>query len=457
MADEQRLNENFLTELFRLCLKKKEIIDICKKVLKYQYLPNAEYKEIWKQIQREYDLTNTIPSVGVLYERCKGKDKVINLLEDIKNTEEPNERQIVRALENFIKDSICIDFYDNFQDLYVKDKRDKAIELLYETSQKLNTFSLNSEYVFSSVFKDFRDRQYDRKIEKAIRSEEEDYIRVSPIYGIDELDALYPPDENDCVLFAAQSGVGKTTYFIHSAIENARRGLKVLFITGEGTKREMEERFDACWTARQRMDIKNANLTDEEIAKLSQTAEKITALGGDIFFYVFEEFGTPSLLDVLGLIQDFIKKYGCPPDLLLLDYLELFNPSKGNFSVGELKERMQALAREVNNLTKATGIRLTITASQCSDVDKNLLNSEEFVLTRNDLKGDKNLIDAFSLFWTLNQTDVEYDNDTMRIAVDKTRHSSKKVKKIIHIATDYENGRFYNRKRTLQEFATTLT
>ena len=52
------LNENFLVELFKLCLKKKEMIEICKKVLKYQYLPNASYKEIWKQIDREYSFTN---------------------------------------------------------------------------------------------------------------------------------------------------------------------------------------------------------------------------------------------------------------------------------------------------------------------------------------------------------------------------------------------------------------
>ena len=51
---EEQLNDNFLNELFQLCLKKKEMIEICQKYLKYQYLPNASYKEIWKQINREY-------------------------------------------------------------------------------------------------------------------------------------------------------------------------------------------------------------------------------------------------------------------------------------------------------------------------------------------------------------------------------------------------------------------
>ena len=51
---------------------------------------------------------------------------------------------------------------------------------------------------------------------------------------------------------------------------------------------------------------------------------------------------------------------------------------------------------------------------------------------------------------------AEYNNQTMRIFIDKSRHSSKLKKQIFHIATAYERGSFYDRKKTLQEYATTL-
>ena len=54
---EQMLNENFLIELFKICLKNEDINNICIKYLKYQYLPSSEYKEVWKQIYNEYSFT----------------------------------------------------------------------------------------------------------------------------------------------------------------------------------------------------------------------------------------------------------------------------------------------------------------------------------------------------------------------------------------------------------------
>ena len=44
----------------------------------------------------------------------------------------------------------------------------------------------------------------------------------------------------------------------------------------------------------------------------------------------------------------------------------------------------------------------------------------------------------------------------MRIFVDKARHSTKINKQLFRIYTDYEHGRFMDRKRTLNEFASSL-
>ena len=73
LSNEFLVLNNFLNELFQLCLKKKEVLEICQKHIKYQYLPNASYKEIWKQINREYEFNKNIPSIGVLYQNCKDK------------------------------------------------------------------------------------------------------------------------------------------------------------------------------------------------------------------------------------------------------------------------------------------------------------------------------------------------------------------------------------------------
>lgn len=100
---EQMLNENFLIELFKICLKNEDIINICIKYLKYQYLPSSEYKEVWKQIYNEYSFTKTIPTIGVLFQNCKDKKEVVNLLEKVRDIETPKEEHIIKTFEEFIK------------------------------------------------------------------------------------------------------------------------------------------------------------------------------------------------------------------------------------------------------------------------------------------------------------------------------------------------------------------
>ena len=78
------------------------------------------------------------------------------------------------------------------------------------------------------------------------------------------------------------------------------------------------------------------------------------------------------------------------------------------------------------------------------------------MLTRNHTSADKNLLDSFRLFLSLNLTITEYNSKIIRLFVDKARHSSKLNKQIFRIYTDYEHGRFLDRKKTLDEFATSL-
>ena len=452
---EEQLNENFLNELFQLCLKKKEIVEICQKYLKYQYLPNASYKEIWKQISREYEFNKVIPSIGVLYQNCKDKQEVLDTLELIKNAGNPDPDQILKSFEDFIKNSICIDFYDSFQEFYSQGKRDKAIELLVKTSENLHNFSLGSEFSFISIFEDFRDRQYEKKIEKELRRGDFEFLQ--PITGIDELDAHYPIKNEDVVCGLACSGIGKTTQLVFTSVENARRGALVLYEAAEGSKSELEDRFDSCWTSLDKIRLEDADLSDEEIEKLSRISEQVYSLGGEIELNRIDNFGLANIEDVSNDIDNFEKRHGKVPDILVLDYLELFTVNNWGFSSStEEKARRQAVARSIVNLVKNKGIKCCFTFTQASNVDAELLNSEEFVLTRNHISADKNLLDSFSLFYSLNQTLTEYNSQIMRIFVDKSRHSDKRNKQIFRIYTDYGYGRFMDRKRTLNEFASSL-
>ena len=127
----------------------------------------------------------------------------------------------------------------------------------------MHNFSLRSEFHFISIFKDFRDRQYEKKIEKELSREDFEFLH--PITGIDELDAHYPIKDEDIICGVACSGVGKTTQLVFTSVENARRGALVLYEAAEGSEKELEDRFDSCWTSLDKIKLEDADLTDEEI------------------------------------------------------------------------------------------------------------------------------------------------------------------------------------------------
>ena len=100
---EETLNEQFLVELFKLCLSKKEICELVIKHLKYQYLPSSAYKEILKQIDKEFKFTNSVPSLGILYQNCKGDKESVKVLEEIKEVAFPQEQQVIATFEEYLK------------------------------------------------------------------------------------------------------------------------------------------------------------------------------------------------------------------------------------------------------------------------------------------------------------------------------------------------------------------
>ena len=75
-----KIQDNFLTELFGWCFRKKDIVEICIKHLKYQYIVDEAYKFIWKSIKAHYETTNNIPTIGIVAQMNSTNLKVIETL-----------------------------------------------------------------------------------------------------------------------------------------------------------------------------------------------------------------------------------------------------------------------------------------------------------------------------------------------------------------------------------------
>ncbi len=444
----QKLNENFLIELFKICLRNKKILEIAIPHIKYSFLPNEEYKEIWSAIIKYHNATNKLVTLGILSQEYSSDLKVLKVISEIKDCQIPDKENILNQLEEFVKSSLFYEAYEQLlPDLFNAGKKDEAYTLMRNVSDNIGNFSIREQY-FTQLYGRFIDRYNDKQLKKELGQDIQKKIPT----GIDEWDRITRGgvDKGDTLLALAQSGVGKSKFLRHVGLHASRRGFKGLHVSAEGTLEENLDMYDAGFAGQKLWDIERANLRPDILEKVKKGIKDIRLKGGEVFIEAFEQFNTATLADVRNLIIEIEKVHG-KIDFLCLDYLELFDPGDGKkYSTsndGERKRR-EALANKLKNIAIEFNIAI-FTATQSSTVTPELLNDPEFVQTRYNISEFKGVIRAFSYFITFNQTKDELDKKMMRIYNDKIRKYASG--QIVHIYQRYDRERFYDREKTLKE------
>lgn len=445
---ENYLSSDFLYELFKQCFRKKEIVDVCVTHLKYTYLPTEEFKKFWKAFLNYYKLNNKIPTYGIISQQFTKDKDIISLMSLIKDAQSIERDDLLKSLEGFIKQSMFVEAYDKLAEEWNTGSKTDAYKLFKDYSDDIDQFSvLKGSTVYEEVFGNFEKRNKERKLR---RLSDDGMNRKVPI-GIDEIDAIMKGgmDETDTVLFLAQSGVGKTKLLRWIGVSAVRRGFRVLHIQAEGSADECHTGYDSTWTGITNDVINNADIDEETLDSLKKVVKNIKVSGGEIYVYAYEQFTSPKLSEVRHLIEEIEKLYG-KVDVVILDYFELFHPSNNlRYKVEQERERRRDIGRDLKNIAIEFKTRI-VTATQASDIPPNLREDPEFVMTRSNVSEFKNIAEPFSTFVTLNQTRDEKKNKVMRLYVDKMRNYASG--QVVKIFQSYGNDRFYDRKKTLQEF-----
>lgn len=449
-----KLTIQFLRELFRLCFLKKSVLEIVTQHLKYQYIPDElrGYKLLLKGVTSHYSINQTLPTFGVISQMYYKESTLQDVLKEVKETSVADEEIILDKLQQYIKRIRFQLMNMQVVDLYNQDKQEEAMNLTHRESEEIVNFSVRcGSSKFVKVFEDFGDRMKARQIE----FESGEFNKEKTPFGIDELDALTYGglDVGDTALIVARSGVGKSTVLKHIGLYAARLGYSVLHFQLEGSEEECFTKYSQAWSAQSFHSLKIGDIDEKYKAKMEKVVRDMTIMNKDIYIYAFEQFDEPTCVDIRNLIGDYQKEKGKVPDLVLLDSIDLINPGDGlryGFDTQSVKMKRQNSAKKLKNIClEYAGMRL-VTSDQASDIPIESWNRPEFVITRNDISGDKNLANSFSYFFTLNQTVEEYKANTMRIYADKLRNY--KAGQTIPIATAYDHGRFYDRIRTQKLF-----
>jgi len=189
----------------------------------------------------------------------------------------------------------------------------------------------------------------------------DDYRKPIPT-GINGLDELMDGglSKGELAVILAPFGVGKTTMLTKIANTAKNLGYNVLQIFFEDMPKQIQRKHLACWSG---IDLNDFSLHKEELKEL---AARKKSEPGMLKLKKFSSDGT-----TIPMIRAYIRKLiakGFKPDLVLLDYIDVVQPSKKfddvNVGEGSVMRQFEALLGDLNIVgwTAVQGNRSSIKA-----------------------------------------------------------------------------------------------
>lgn len=443
----EKINTNFLGELFRKMFLSKEMMFVVDSFLDFKFIPKEEvgFKFILKEAKDQFHAFEKVPSLGAIAQKYNGNEAVQAAVDQVKESEVVDDEILLTQLESYIRDSEFLLLNKRIADLYSEGNKEEALRVSKEESARIMEFSIRSQSgMFLGVFSDFDKcrKTWSERAEKA----------PAIPFGIDALDAKYGGvDVGDTEMWIARSGVGKSTVLRWRGLTAALAGEDVLHIQCEEAKEKVHMKYSQMITFKTYSDLREDNFTKGELDSFHKEIATIQALAKDIKIYSFKKFGDATIVDIRAICLEYRKMMGKFPRALIIDSFNLLRTGIPAFDNDpKPKYRLQEIGKRLKNMSEEFGMS-TITATQTGDVPFEVWNDEEKVIDRSYAEGDRTVVQPFSWVFSINQTLEETKNKTCRIFKDKVR-DYENDEPVFKIATNYNFGRFYDRKRTMEEF-----
>ena len=438
------LTEEFLMDLFFTCMNNDYVLAVVMEQIKKSYLPDRDFISLFNQLKVYYKEYKKAPTYSILGQSVSRQKSVAALLDDIYDSgNELGTEQALEQLENYIKQVRFQQAYKEAGELFNKADHEQASLKLQEYAEWVSTFSLReSEFVdvigtFGIRFKG--NRQKHNAVDKQ--------LPITRFY-IDELDVMNNGRDlrTQLSVFLAPTGVGKS-HVARWIGKNACQidGLNVLHFQLEGSRDEVVNAYSASLVKCSTFRYETGTIRDAEVERME---EMLKSVAGKLYVKSYPKFNSHvSTIDIRNGIQDFKKRYGISPDVVIIDSMDLLTDASGRkYSESGERHKRIAVANDLKDLAADENVWMVGTY-QSTVENRDWLNDENNVLTEFNTAEAKGLARPLTHLITLNQSDREREENMIRLYVAKSRFFKKG--KPFKIATDYENEQFYDRERSL--------
>tara|TARA_Y100000034_G_C6864029_1_gene393568 strand:+ start:104 stop:1408 length:1305 start_codon:yes stop_codon:yes gene_type:complete len=231
----------------------------------------------------------------------------------------------------------------------------------------------------------------------------------------------------ELAMVVAPPGVGKSLFLVNQAYNSMKEGRKVLYISLEMSEDKIAQRFDSIMAT-----MPQSNLVEEQdrlFKRLHMFSKKYPQ--GQLIIKQFPT-GMATVNDVRALLVQLRNYEHFEPTLIIVDYLELLRPTTEGMAEYQAQQR---ISEELRGLAVENDC-LVWTATQTNRQGRRVK-----LITDAELADAYGKVRTCDLAVSLNQSEEEFDNHTMRAYVMKSRNSQQRF--IIPMEIDYNTLQMY--------------
>ena len=301
------------------------------------------------ELFHRYQPIDVLTAANILEEKEKledigGSDYLIELTQTVPTSSHVyNYAQIVKQKSTLRKlivagQQISALGYDEKTD--TKEVLEQAEKFLFSVSQ---TF-IKTKFIH---IKDVLDESYDRIAELHATMERDAEAFRGIVTGFTDLDkTLSGLQPADLIILAARPSMGKTALALNIAQNVARHGKKTVGIFSlEMSKDQLVERMFCSIMGLDSWKLRTGKLTDQDLRNIGIVMQDLNNI--NIFI---DDAADCSIVDLRTKARRLQQEHGL--DLLVIDYLQLMNSSRPNFTnrvqeISEISRSLKLLAREL--------------------------------------------------------------------------------------------------------------
>lgn len=438
------LTEEFLAELYNAAFDNDYLCSVICQYMQDEYLPDKQYQMLNNALKTFYREHKQAPRYGVIKQILSSSRAVSELFDDIKSMAVGADPDALRdQFENYLKLVRFKKIYKEIGKKYENGDGLSAILEFQDEARKLSQFTLAPDE-FVDVAATFESRLNENRA----KHEEDTKLKAVTRFYIDELDEKNHGRNlrTQLTIALAMSGVGKSHYARWVGANAAYNdGLNVLHFQLEGSASEVLDAYSASLVKARTFEYENGTMNSHLIEIFRKQMENYA---GTLKVKAYPKFGKEvSTIDIHNGCDDYKKKYGYYPDVIIIDSLDLLSDSSGkSWDNKTLRFKRIAVAKDLKDI--AADVNAWVFATyQATIEDPEWVNNEKNVLNGYNLSEAKGLQRPCTHLISLNQSVNEEKEHTMRLYVAKSRFFPKGSP--FRICTDYEHEIFYDRGATL--------